>query len=162
MVQRMNPVPSGKLKKFDPAQPRDFIDFTEYSKLTLKNVKDACEKFYNEDKGSCDILYDVTGPSCTADDQLAGMKVFRVRFLEPDLGSSHKPVSYSKPKHTSSKRESESERNDIYSSPASVKSKRKRTSILISKQPCPQNSMPVSISIGDLLQAGKLVAPTQE
>uniref|UniRef100_A0A7M5XME7 Alpha-type protein kinase domain-containing protein n=1 Tax=Clytia hemisphaerica TaxID=252671 RepID=A0A7M5XME7_9CNID len=160
IVHRMKPVPVGKLKRYEPAQPRDFIDFSSYSKLTLKNVKDACEKFYGEAAGSCDVLYDVLGPSCSLDEQLSGMKFFRVRFVKPSE-ISNKPMSSSnETNRMSSKRENDSVKSVLFSKP--VKSKRKRTSVLTSKQPCPQNSMPTSISIGDLLNAGKLVIPTEE
>ena len=161
IAQRMHPKPVGKQQKYEPAQPRQFIDFAQYSKLTLNNVKEACEKFYEEVKGSCDILYDVTGPSCTADEQLSGMKVFRVRFLDPKSEISNKAISCPKAEYTSSEKESENKKSDMSSVP--VKSKRRRASVMVTKQPCMQDaSMPVSISIGNLLQAGKLISPTQE
>ncbi|XP_066929441.1 uncharacterized protein [Clytia hemisphaerica] len=161
MVQKMNPVPVGKLKKYEPERPRDFIDFSAFSKLTLKNVKDACEKFYNELPGSCDVLYDITGPSCTNDEQVSGMKVFRVRFVNPTNNDHLLEPSSSKAINQSS---SSSKRvNDSTDSNNSipVKSKRKRvSSILLPKKPHLQEDMPVSISIGGILQAGKLVTPT--
>ena len=46
MVQNMNPIPTGKQKKYDPEKARDFVDFSKYSKLSLKNVKAACENFF--------------------------------------------------------------------------------------------------------------------
>ena len=162
MVQKMNPVPVGKLKKYEPEIPRDFIDFSAYSKLTLRNVKDACEKFYAELPGSCDILYDVTGPSCTNDEQLSGMKVFRVRFVKP-TNNDHlrKPSSASSSKAINLS--SSSSKNDSISSSISVKSKRKRaSSVLASKKPLMQDNAPVSISIGGILQAGKLITPTSD
>ena len=81
MVQRMAPIPTGKQKKFEPERTRDFVDFTEYSTLSLKSVKQACEKFYGEPDGSCDVLFSDRGPSCISDDQIAGKKVILIRFL---------------------------------------------------------------------------------
>ena len=81
MVQKMNPQPSGKLKKYEPLEPREFVDFSEYNNITLKNVKNAFEKFYGERNGSCDVLYSDRGPSCIDDEQLSGKKVFLIRFF---------------------------------------------------------------------------------
>ena len=64
IAQRMHPKPVGKQQKYEPAQPRQFIDFAQYSKLTLNNVKEACEKFYEEVKGSCESEISNKAISC--------------------------------------------------------------------------------------------------
>ena len=56
LVQRMSPNASGRLKKYEPLDTRDFIPFDDYEELTIDNVKEACEKFYRSPEGSCDIL----------------------------------------------------------------------------------------------------------
>ena len=78
----MNPQPAGTLNKYQPSDARDFVDFSKYNELTLQNVKEACEQFYNRPHGACDVLYSDRGPSCTKDDQIYGKKVFLVRFLD--------------------------------------------------------------------------------
>ena len=45
VVQRVNSQPSGKLKKYEPLDARDIIDFSNYGSLTLNNVKEASENF---------------------------------------------------------------------------------------------------------------------
>ena len=44
MVQRMYPLRTGKQRKYDPEQARDFVNFSQYSKLSLENVKSAYVK----------------------------------------------------------------------------------------------------------------------
>ena len=39
----MNPTVTGKLKKYEPLEAREFVDFTNFSSLALKYVKQACE-----------------------------------------------------------------------------------------------------------------------
>ena len=48
----MNPQPAGTLNKYQPSDARDFVDFSKYNKLTLQNVKEACEQFYNRPHGA--------------------------------------------------------------------------------------------------------------
>ena len=81
MVQKMNPIPTGKQKKYDPERARDFVDFSKYSKLSLENVKAAYENFFGEPTGSCDVLYSDRGPSCNDDAQLSGKKVILIRII---------------------------------------------------------------------------------
>ena len=57
IVQKMNPTVTGKLKKFEPLEAKEFVDFTNFSSLTLRNVKQACEYHYNQQIGSYDVLY---------------------------------------------------------------------------------------------------------
>ena len=38
VVQRVNTQPTGKLKKFEPLDSRDFVDFSNYDSLTLKTL----------------------------------------------------------------------------------------------------------------------------
>ena len=38
----MNPTVTAKLKKYEPLVAREFVDFTNFSSLILKNVKQAC------------------------------------------------------------------------------------------------------------------------
>ena len=56
LVQRMSSTASGRLKKFEPLDTRDFVPFGEYDDLTIENIKKACEKYYQAPEGSCDIL----------------------------------------------------------------------------------------------------------
>ena len=45
LVQRMSPNASGRLNNYN-----------NHNKITIDNVKEACEKFYRSPEGSCDIL----------------------------------------------------------------------------------------------------------
>lgn len=136
LVQRMSPTASGRLKKFEPLDTRDFIPFDNYEELTLDNIKDACEKFYKAPEGSCDILASDRGPSCTKLEQLKGKKVFFIRFIPPcEVGT---------------------------------KDKAQPSPIMRASVPLPVNLpntmhksaiAPKSLSISQLLKAGKLVKP---
>ncbi len=44
MIQRMSSEPK-KFKKYEPLDTRDFVDFTQYDKLSIENIKNACKKF---------------------------------------------------------------------------------------------------------------------
>ena len=77
LVQRMSSTASGRLKKFEPLDTRDF---------TIENIKESCEKYYQAPEGSCDILASDRGPSCTKLDQIKGKKVHFICFLQPKSG----------------------------------------------------------------------------
>lgn len=61
-------------------EPREFV--TVSSSVNLQSVKEAREKHYNEEKGTCDVLHSDRGSSCVSDDQVIGKKVFLIRFLK--------------------------------------------------------------------------------
>ena len=86
LVQRMSSTASGRLKKFEPLDTRDFVPFGEYDDLTIENIKEACEKYYQAPEGSCDILASDRGPSCTKLEQIKGKKVYFIRFHQPKSG----------------------------------------------------------------------------
>ena len=83
LVQCMSSTASGRLKKFEPLDTRDFVPFGDYDDLTIENIKEACEKYYRAPEGSCDILASDRGPSCTKLEQIKGKKVYFIRFLPP-------------------------------------------------------------------------------
>lgn len=138
LVQRMSPNASGRLKKYEPLDTRDFIPFEDYEELTLDNIKEACEKFYKAPEGSCDILASDRGPSCTKLEQLKGKKVYFIRFLPPE----HVVADC----------------NPQTSSPV------KASSSVPINPVCANKSVvtPKSLSISQLLRAGKLVRPLKE
>ena len=77
LVQRMSTMPSGRMKKYEPMDTRDFVPFAcNYEELSFKNKKAACENFYSAPAGSCDILASDRGPSCTTMEQVNGKKVY--------------------------------------------------------------------------------------
>ena len=80
----MSSVASGLLKKYEPLDTRDFVPFEDYDELSIDNIKDACERFYNAPQNTCDILASDRGPSCNKFDQIKGKKVFFIRFLPPE------------------------------------------------------------------------------
>ena len=71
------------LKKYEPLDTRDFVPFEDDKELNLENIKEACERFYNDPAGSCDLLASDRGPLCSKFEQIKGRKVFFIRFLEP-------------------------------------------------------------------------------
>ena len=80
-VQRMSSTATGRLKKYEPLDTRDFIPF-DYDELIIENVNEACERFYKAPRGSCDLLASDRGPSCSNLEQIKGKKVYLVRFLQ--------------------------------------------------------------------------------
>ena len=140
LVQRMSSTASGRLKKFEPLDTRDFVPFGEYDDLTIENIKEACEKYYQAPEGSCDILASDRGPSCTKLEQIKGKKVYFICFLQPKSGIV--------PKAGQSLFE---ERFGRYA-PSPVK----KSENLLALQ---STVFPKSVSVTDLLKAGKLVKP---
>ena len=134
LVQRMSPNASGRLKKYEPLDTRDFIPFDDYEELTIDNVKEACEKFYKAPEGSCDILASNRGPSCTKLEQLKGKKVYFIRFLPPE-----QVIDSCNPQTSSA----------VKASSSPIKQNSPKISVVT----------PKSLSISQLLRAGKLVKP---
>ena len=64
MVQRMSSEPTGRSKKYEPLETREFVDFSNFEELSIDNFKMACESHYNAPCGSCDVLLSDRGPSC--------------------------------------------------------------------------------------------------
>ena len=145
LVQRMSSTASGRLKKFEPLDTRDFVPFGEYDDLTIENIKEACEKYYQAPEGSCDILASDRGPSCTKLEQIKGKKVYFIRFLQPKSGIVPKAGQslfeerFAPPKQ-------------VRSAPSPVK----KSGNLLALQ---STVFPKSVSVTDLLKAGKLVKP---
>ena len=83
LVQKMSSTASGRLKKYEPLDTRDFVPFEDDEELNLENIKEACERFYNAPAGSCDLVASDRGPLCSKFEQIKGCKVFLIRFLEP-------------------------------------------------------------------------------
>ena len=84
LVQRMSSAVSGRLRKYEPLDTKDFVSFEDYEELSVENIKEACEKFYNASPGSCDILASDSGTSCMKLEQIKGRKVYFIRFLPPN------------------------------------------------------------------------------
>lgn len=142
LVQRMASTPSGRLKKYEPLDTRDFVPFQEYDELSIESIKEACERFYNAPSGSCDVLASDRGPSCTKMEQLKGKKVYCIRFLEPKQD----PIIAKKEVAASLKSVPVSPTKSEQASPPDDQ---------------PKTVYPKSVSLGDLLRAGKLVKPPQ-
>ena len=146
LVQHMSSTASGRLKKFEPLDTRDFVPFGDYDDLTIANIKEACKKYYQAPEGSCDTLASDRGPSCTKLEQIKGKKVYFICFLPakstdvtPKLGQQLFEDSLAPAKVT-------------ISVPSPMKTSGKLPGL---------HSMvfPKSVSINDLLKAGKLVKP---
>ena len=142
LVQRMLYTDSGRLKKCEPLDTRDFVPFEDYEELNLENIKESCERFYNAPAGSCDILASDRGPLCFQFEQIKGLKVLLIRihktkenanrtFRAPEASFEH---TLAPPK-------------SVAASPSWVK--RVTTGTVVHK----------SVSIAPLLRGGKLVKP---
>lgn len=136
IVQRMTANPTGRLKKYEPMDTREFVSFQGFYELSLENIKSACENHYHQGKGSCDVLVGDRGPSCTRIDQIKGKKVYLVRFLDKKLNSA--TITSRTPSSTSLS----------HSSSVSGSSSRIRTPMV--------SQFAKSISIADLIKAGKV------
>eukprot|EP00794_Sanderia_malayensis_P001909 gene1909-2167_t len=79
MVPRMSSVPN-RSKHYEPLDTQDFVDFTDYDKLNIENIRDACERFCDMPQGSWDILLSERGPSCFLREQMSGKKFYYVRL----------------------------------------------------------------------------------
>ena len=81
MVHTMSANPSGRCKKHESLDARDFVPFNAFAELSIGNIKKACACFYNMPENSCDVLASDRGPSCSWIEQLKGKKFYLVRFL---------------------------------------------------------------------------------
>ena len=145
MVSRISPTATGKLKKYEPLEAREFADFTNFSSLTLKNVKQACKDHYHQQIGSCDVLHSDRGPSCVKDSQIAGKKVFVVRFLEP--------MNYTR-MEISNQRTVPSKKIKLTTTQSLLR--------ILKNTPPSSTTYPKSLSVADLLRAGRIVRPKEE
>ena len=157
-IQRMVPDAAEKTQRYAPEKTRDFVDFKEFGTLTLANVKLACEKFYNEPAGSCDVLFSDKGPSCSEDEQIQGKKFLLIRFIEPAQDAT---------KNTNVSNQDVMQSRMLSDSCVESSSKRIRISKTIARKstlisPTTTNGFPKSVSIGDVLDAGKLKKPVHE
>ena len=153
LVQRMSTMPSGRMKKYEPMDTRDFIPFgNNYDELTIENIKAACENFYNAPVGCCDILASDRGPSCTTMDQIKGKKVYLIRLVPPSTTGPEVDISYTKHEWPKCKKQRTlPAANKSYSVGANAHYIGETSAI-----------NPKSVSVADLLKAGKLVKPPQQ
>ena len=145
LVQRMSSTASGRLKKYEPLDTRDFVPFGDYDELSIENIKDACEQFYKAPQGSCDILASDRGPSCSKIEQIKAKKVYFIRFLQPIDASQAGTSSGVKVGHQTKSTPAISPRKSTQSHEGNV-----RTTPTV---------YPKSLSTSDLMKAGKLVKP---
>ena len=62
--------PEGKQgSRYQPCGDRVYVPFTDFDGVTIDNVSQACESYFNAPAGSCRILASNTGPVCFRDDQ---------------------------------------------------------------------------------------------
>ena len=94
VVQQLECEPSGKAKKYERAGPQEFVEFN-YEEVTIKNIKSACNKHFNERLPPgmvCDILAGERGPSCTKMSHFPNFKVIHIRFVK-EYNDSQNPSS---------------------------------------------------------------------
>ena len=135
----MSATASGRLKKFEPLDTRAYVPFSEYTELSIANIKKACEWFYKMPENSCDILASDRGPSCSRFDRIETKKVYHIRFLE-ESGDDRSP-SFPMP--------------PVMVEPLSAPLTQDMTPQRPQRpHPC---TFAKSVSMADLLKAGKLV-----
>ena len=148
LVQRMASVASGRLKKYEPLAPRDLVPFEDYEELSIDNIKDACERFYVAPPNTCDILASDRGPLCTKCEQIKGKKVFCIRFLPPESKNE---------RNDSASLKDVPKRAKLWAGTKSSPVKFHQSSHTTCSPHAPATVFPKSVSIGDLLKAGKLI-----
>ena len=147
MIQRMT-AEANRLKKYEPLDTRDFVDFSAYNELSIENIKEACEKYYEMPTGSCDILLGDRGPSCYLNEQISCKKVYFVRFV--DVADKIKKTK------TGNARMSLDLANNNVASASFTRNYNIKTSC---HKPVPSYAFPKSVCVADLLHAAKLVKP---
>ena len=76
-VQRMFGKPN-LLKKFE------LLDTRSYDELSIENLKEACESFFDMPPGTCDALLIERAQFCFLTEQITGKKLYMVRFVDAD------------------------------------------------------------------------------
>ena len=160
MVQRMSSQPTGRQKKYEPLDTRDFVDFSDYDEITIENVREACERFYDAPRGSCDILLSDRGPSCFLDEQIEGKKVFFVRFVTPassfTIGRERCAEKCTATYDVDRNSSQHSETGTLLGNDCSSQNSNPKAGL-----PVPSSCFPKSVSVADLLKARKLVKPDE-
>eukprot|EP00112_Aurelia_sp_Birch-Aquarium-sp1_P014185 Seg3046.1 transcript_id=Seg3046.1/GoldUCD/mRNA.D3Y31 product="Eukaryotic elongation factor 2 kinase" protein_id=Seg3046.1/GoldUCD/D3Y31 len=143
MVQRMSSVPN-RSKKYDPLDTRDFVDFSVYTELSFENIKDACEGYYEVPQGSCDVLLSDRGPSCFLTEQVAGKKLYYVRFTD---------ILCPAPSKVRKTTKIDADRDEIRVHSQDIAQE------ISSLPPVPPTAFRKSVSVATLLEARKLITP---
>lgn len=92
IIQRMTSEVSSKQQKYNRIGAREYVPFEEYEELSIINIKDACQKFFEsqiEKDEICDVLAGERGPSCSKMAQIPDRKVFYVRFVKRQADDYH-------------------------------------------------------------------------
>ena len=145
MVQRMG-AEANRVKKFEPLDTRDFVDFSDFDEISIENIKSACETFYEMPKGSCDVLLSDRGPSCYLTEQIIGDKVYFIRFLDQKA-------------KICNRKERERIENAASSTSHPSLGKLSESKSITVLPSVPYTAFPKSVSVADLLQARKLIEP---
>ena len=95
VVQRMSPIATGRIKKYEPLDNRDFVPFTDFYEVSLENVKIACERHYRLCRNSCDVLVSDRGASCSRFERFLENREQAV--VSPDTLISSTPGNFSVP-----------------------------------------------------------------
>ena len=72
----MSSEPTGTAKKYEPLDTRDLADVSDFTEISIENIKEACENHYGAPSGSCDTLLGDRRPSCFSTEQNAFKEVF--------------------------------------------------------------------------------------
>lgn len=152
------------LKKYEPVETREFVDFSAYDELTIENIKEACEKYFDVAAGSCDVLLGDRGPSCYLTEQITSKKKFYVRFIDNhkhDKEHGKRNISIG-----SSLNIDTTAPLPLFSIPTNVNmhtptSSRYRIQNCSSKPSFTKSVVMPSLSICDLLKARKLIKPRE-
>ena len=144
------------LKKFEPLDTRDFVEFSSSDELSIENIKEACKKYFDMPPGTCDVLLTDHGPSCFLTKQITGKKFYMCRFLEQPEAEKKRPKGQSAPGV-------QSRAKLLDTTPASFVSTRGHGEFVkttnASFPSVTSTAFPKSVSVAGLLAASKLVEP---
>ena len=94
LVQRMSSTASGRLKKFEPLDTRDFVPFGEYDDLTIETLKKPARSIIRPRKALVIFWHrtgDLPAPNLT---KLKGKRFTLFVSFNQSLASSQKQVSH--------------------------------------------------------------------
>ena len=83
VIQRLSDAVSGKAQKYSRVGPRVFVPFDSEEEVTLKGIKNVCEKYFRPTLPTgltCDVLVGEQGPSCKTVQQIPNMKLYIMKL----------------------------------------------------------------------------------
>ena len=148
------------LKKFEPLDAREFVNFSSFDELSIENLKEACESFFDMPPGTCDALLTERAQFCFLTEQITGKKLYMVHFVDAD--KSKEKGQQSAPQAQQAKTKSCGSMSDTGVSVANRERsgfvKTTGTGLAADSTPkVPSTAIPKSFCVAHLIAAGKLM-----